>query len=257
MSARRDHQVARHFGDVAPGWIDRYADRPSFRHRLDVVGDVVSEVVGRFDPCRVLDFGGGPGMFSLLASGGAASVLCLDTSLPMVQAGAVDEADAVALLVQAGHEPVPARVWRAVGPLEALRQPPVGAFDVVLAIAVLEYLPDPAATLTALGGRLRRGGRLVMTVPDERSWFRRIEGLVGSLGARAGTVVGSERLTSRAYATTRPHGNRVPWRAGADVGGLVVERSAPLALAGSGLLARTRPSRIVVLRQRDPPVTDV
>ena len=239
-----------HFDEVAASWIRRYAERPSFRHRLVTVGAVVREVVADYDRPAVLDFGGGPGVFSLVASEGAGSVLCLDVSAPMVQAGAQEESAAVSLVRGAGHEPAPDRIQRMVGTLDAVGEPEGGAFDVVLAIAVLEYLPDPERILMALATRLRPGGRLVLTVPNERSWFRRTESLAGSLGAGAGTVLRSERLRSRAYAATRPHGNRVPWRGGADASSLVLERIAPLALAASGLLAHIRATQIVVLQKR-------
>lgn len=239
-----------HFDEVAASWIWRYAARPSFRHRLVTVGAVVREVVADYDRPAVLDFGGGPGLFSLVASESAGSVLCLDVSAPMVQAGAAEQSAAASLVRGAGHEPAPDRIQRLVGTLDAVGAPEGGAFDVVLVIAVLEYLPDPARTLMALATRLRPGGRLVLTVPNERSWFRRTESVAGSLGAGAGAVLGSERLRGRAYASTRPHGNRVPWKVGAGASGLVLERIAPLALAASGLLAHIRATQIVVLQKR-------
>lgn len=239
-----------HFDEVATSWIRRYADRPSFRHRLVAVGAVVREVVAGYDRPVVLDFGGGPGVFSLVASERAGAVLCLDVSAPMVMAGAEGEPAAVSLLRHAGLEPEPRRVQRIVGTLDALSQPEDGAFDVVLAIAVLEYLPEPAPVVLALADRLRPGGRLVLTVPNERSWFRRAENIAGSLGAGVGRALRSERLRSRAYATTRPHGNRVPWRVETDLSGLVLERIEPLALASSGLMAHVRATHIVVFKRR-------
>lgn len=250
MTRRAGRHVGEHFDEVAPSWIRRYADRPSFRHRLAVVSEVVREVAAGYDQPAVLDFGGGPGVFSLVASGTAESVLCLDVSATMVRAGFAHQADAVALVRAAGHEPVPGRVRRVVGPLEALREPANGVFDVILAVAVLEYLPDPEGLLTALAARLRPGGRLVMTVPNERSWYRRIENMAGALGAGVGSALGLERLRSRAYASARPHGNRVSWRGGADAGNLLLERLSPLALAGAGALARVNATHIVVLGKR-------
>jgi 2-polyprenyl-3-methyl-5-hydroxy-6-metoxy-1,4-benzoquinol methylase len=239
-----------HFDGVATTWIRRYADRPSFRHRLVAVGAVVREVVARYDRPAVLDFGGGPGVFSLVASEGAGWVLCLDVSARMIRAGISDQFAAESLVRSTSHRPRPERVHRMVGTLEALRAQEDPAFDVVLAVAVLEYLPDPAQVVTALATRLGPGGRLVLTVPNERSWFRRFESLSGSLGAGVGSLLHSERLMSRAYASTRPHGNRVMWRPGADAGGLLVERIAPLTLAASGFMAHVNATHIVVLQKR-------
>lgn len=239
-----------HFDEVAASWIGRYTARPSFRHRLVAVGAVVREVVSIYDRPAVLDFGGGPGVFSLVASEAARSVLCLDVSAPMVLAGANEERAAASLVRVAGFDPSPDRIQRIVGTLNVLRNPGGGAFDLILAIAVLEYLSEPAPVLEALARRLRPGGRVILTVPNERSWFRRAEALAGSLGAGAGAALRSERLRSRAYASTRPHGNQVPWRVDSDASSLVLERIAPLALAASGLLAHVTATNIVVLRKR-------
>jgi len=248
--------TAEHFDEVAGSWIRRYADRPSFRHRLDVVGGVVCETLDALadatpeTPLRVLDFGGGPGMFSLVASEIADVVVCLDVSEPMVRAGATHAPDAIELLQAKGLHPRPAVVERVVGSLDTIRTSPGDQFDTVLAIAVLEYLPDPDHVVIELARRLRDGGRLVLTVPNEKSAYRRFEDLAGSLGATAGVLLRSERLRSRAYASTRPHGNRVPWRRGADDAGLVLERIVPLELAGTGMLARMSATSVVVLRKR-------
>jgi uncharacterized protein YbjT (DUF2867 family)/2-polyprenyl-3-methyl-5-hydroxy-6-metoxy-1,4-benzoquinol methylase len=252
--------TAEHFDEIAASWIRRYADRPSFRHRLDVVAPLVGEVLSTaaVDPAatgslHVLDFGGGPGVFSLVASERATSVVCLDVSAPMVEAGATYEADAVALLEDRGIVPHPGRVARVVGSLDTVSDEG-DPFDVVLAIAVLEYLPDPDQVIIELAARLRDGGRLMFTVPNERSAYRRVEDLAGAWGATAGRLLHSERLRSRAYATTRPHGNRVPWRAGAGAAGLVLERVVPLRLAPAGALSRIHATQVIVMRKRAPAV---
>lgn len=235
-----------HFEDVADTWIRRYEERPSFRHRLDVVGGVIREVLDGYDHPTVLDFGGGPGVFAMVASTSAGRVVCLDASAPMILAGA-RHADLAADLAARFGDAHPDRVERVVGTVDALD--PVPTFDVIVTIAVLEYLDDPAETVEALATRLRPGGRLVLTVPDPRSAFRRTEDLVGSLGATAGRVLRSERLASRAYASVRPHGNRIPWRDGAARAGLEVDRTVPLTLASDGALAKVRATSIVVLRR--------
>lgn len=239
-----------HFDEVADSWIQRYADRPSFRHRLVAVGAVVREIVAKYDSPAVLDFGGGPGVFSLVASEEAHSVLCLDTSVGMIREGFAHESTVVSLIRSTGYEPRPERVRRMMGALDALDRRANSRFDVVLAIAVLEYLADPQQVLAELADHMRAGGRLVLTVPNERSWFRRVENLAGSLGAGTGSMLRWERLRNRAYASTRPHGNRVPWWAGADAGGLILERMVPLALASSGLMSHVTATQIVVLRKR-------
>lgn len=241
-----------HFTEVAATWVRRYAERPSFRHRLRVVGRVLAETeVG--DRPVVLDFGGGPGVFSVVASATADRVVLLDVSEAMVRAGAdrVDDVvDVVGIVGSADSAPPrPEVIRRVVGPIETLHASEKGSFDVCLAIAVLEYLPDPAKTVATLCSLLRPGGRLILTVPNDRSAFRRVESLVGSLGASLGRVLGSERLRSRAYASVRPHGNHVPWQKGIDHTRVAVERIVPLTLADDGALSHFAATQIIVVRK--------
>lgn len=56
----------------------------------------------------------------------------------------------------------------------------LGRFDVVVMLAVLEHLPEPAAALRALKARLNDGGRIVLTTPHP------IGELVLAVGARLG-----------------------------------------------------------------------
>ena len=60
---------------------------------------------------------------------------------------------------------------------ESLAALPAGAsFDVVTMHHVLEHLDDPVASLTAVRGVLRPGGRLLVEVPNWRSIERLVEG---------------------------------------------------------------------------------
>lgn len=237
-----------HFDEVADGWIRRYEERPSFRNRLSVVGQVVSGVVrtaGEDRPTSVLDFGGGPGVFSAVASIDAERVVCLDPSAAMIEAGERN-VDRVATLLRDHGEVHPDRIERVVGASSSLDGE---TFDVVLAIAVLEYLDDPAAAIVDLSERLRDRGAMVFTVPNDRSLFRRAEDVMGSFGAAAGGLMRSERLRSRAYASTRPHGNRIDWQSAAHEAGLVIDRVLPLRLSDTGVLGQVTATTIVVLRR--------
>lgn len=243
-----------HFEDVADGWVRRYEEQPSFVNRLEVVGRVVLETLDAWtdEHCgdnaegpRVLDVGGGPGVFSAVASGHARSVTLLDVSEPMVMSGIRCSAAVETLASRLGPVCID-RVQRVAGSIDALLH--IRNFDVVLAIAVLEYLDDPGSMIVELASRLRSGGRLILTIPNPHSVIRRLEDMVGSAGARAGGLLGSERLSSRAYAVTRPHGNDVQWRPAAERAGLAIERVEPLTLAGSGLRRHFVPSTVIVLR---------
>ena len=51
-----------------------------------------------------------------------------------------------------------------------------GRFDLIVARYVFEHLPQPGATIKALAGLLRPGGRLLFAVPDPASPGRRMKG---------------------------------------------------------------------------------
>lgn len=54
-----------------------------------------------------------------------------------------------------------------------------GPYDAVLALDVLEHLPEPARVLSALAGLLAPGGRLVVSVPNVAHWTVRFGLLFG------------------------------------------------------------------------------
>jgi SAM-dependent methyltransferase len=89
---------------------------------------------------------------------------------------------------------------------DAARLPfPDGAFDLVLAVEVLEHLPDPAAAVDELARVLRPLGTAVLSVPSEPLWraLNLARGrYVGDLGNTPGHVqhwspTGFRRLVSR------------------------------------------------------------
>ena len=61
-----------------------------------------------------------------------------------------------------------------VGDLRALRPEPT--FDLMIMHHVLEHLPDPQQLLRQCGERLRKGGTLIVAVPNRASWQFRVSG---------------------------------------------------------------------------------
>ncbi|WP_165938419.1 class I SAM-dependent methyltransferase [Parafrankia sp. BMG5.11] len=240
--------TGRYFDQIASSWVDRYADHPSFQERLRVVAHVVESLLAGVDCPWVFDFGGGPGIFSLLCSDRASFVLDLDPSLEMLRAGVSGHAAMEAVLGRATLTP-PRVVRRAAGTLDAVSVNADGRFDLVLAIAVLEYLEDPGGAVARLARLLRPGGALLLTVPRARSIARRTERLMGHI------MVGTERDSDlhprppRSYTRLRPYGDRVPWDTAVASVGLRIELRRPLALASAGPMSYMRPNDIVVLRR--------
>mgnify|MGYP001824745158 FL=1 len=51
--------------------------------------------------------------------------------------------------------------------------PSDGSFDYICAFQVLEHVPDPVGFLRAAAGRLRRGGKLILSTPNAASFLAR------------------------------------------------------------------------------------
>lgn len=73
--------------------------------------------------------------------------------------------------------------YRSVACVDLTSAPPwpgvAGPYDAVLALDVLEHLPDAVRVLSALAGLLAPGGRLVVSVPNVAHWTVRFGLLLG------------------------------------------------------------------------------
>ena len=236
----------RHFEERASTWTRRYRTHPSFRARLAVVGEAVDRAVAEAPGARVLDYGGGMGIFSELAAQREASVVCVDRSLPMLRYGKTHRSEIVEILASAGFSRPPGAVLRVVGDERVLGRA-AGTFDVVLAIAVLEYVDDCARVVGRLATLLRPGGVLLATVPEPRSPVRLAQRMVGPLAASG--RVRSARVTDQSFAAIRPHGDRVLWRQAASDAELHVQGTVAIPLGDSGVRAFVHPSVLVRLQR--------
>jgi SAM-dependent methyltransferase len=107
--------------------------------------DLARPLAGR----DVLDVGCGDGTYALAAAGSGARVVGVDRSPADVEAARRNAADAG----------VPLELHVA----DALAIPfPAGRFDVVLAVTVVCFVPDPAAAVSEIARVLRPGGVLVI-----------------------------------------------------------------------------------------------
>jgi FkbM family methyltransferase len=248
--------MARHFAREADGWVDRYATRRSFRQRLRVVAEVVEPLLRAVPNPAVLDFGGGPGIFAMLAAEAGGPVVDLDPSWPMVRAGRRAAPRMARIVAGATGATAPGlrRPHWVAGTLDALGPGADRRFDVVLAIAVLEYVDDPCATLDRLGRLLRRRGALVLTVPRARSAARRAERALARAAARLHAAAPALAALDRDYRALRPHGDAVPWPQAAAAAGLTVTSRRPVPLGDRLPWSLARPNEVVVLRPAAQPV---
>jgi SAM-dependent methyltransferase len=239
--------VQDHFSGLAGDWADRYVARDSFATRLRVLSGVLREHVGADDV--VLDFGSGAGVFSAVLSGLADRVVSMDGNEAMLRTGASNQDQLAEIAAGVGTAYRPHRVSRVVARTSALRKR--ATFDVVVSIAVLEYVPDLEEVLAALAGSMRSGGTLLATYPDQSSIVRRVERPVDLVSTTIGRRLGSRRLGGREYSELRP----APVDDLAPVlrrAGLSVVATHKVPLGARGLRRRLAPNRLWIARRCGP-----
>lgn len=161
MSSRSDEaaMVARYFDDHAKDFDDIYAtDKSALRRMRDRVrGTVVQRlefvdaVAAESKPQRVLDVGCGSGRFALRLAARGAEVVGLDFAGDMLEL-------AERLAVEAGVGEKCSFVKA-----DFLAWEADGAFDLGLAIGVVDYVADPAPLIAKLSDLTR--GRLIVSFP--------------------------------------------------------------------------------------------
>ena len=153
---------------------------------------------------RLIDLGCGPGNSTevLSARYPEARVSGIDSSLDMIEAA---------------RKRLP-KIEFSVGDIAAWCEP--GAFDVILANAVLHWLPDHASLLPALVAKLVRGGALAVQMPDNLAEpahrLMRETALQGPWAAKLAKAAETRTTLNDAlwyFDVLRPHAARVDvWR---------------------------------------------
>lgn len=233
-----------HFSDRAHRWTSQYRTHESFRARLGIVGAIIERELAAVPSARVLDFGGGTGLFSELAAQQASSVVCVDRSLPMLRNGREHRHESATILETAGFGRPPGRVWHVGGDERSVAN---GRFDVILAISVLEYIPDVAGVLGRLSALLAPGGCVILTVPNPRSSLRWAQRLLRPV--TTSRFVNPGPVMDQAFQTLRPHGDHVPWRPSAEAVGLRATQIVPVPYGTTGPRSAVKPSVLAILRE--------
>ena len=118
-----------------------------YRARRDILSDLIRRKVRPPEDARILEIGCGTG-HNLAMLGGFGRVDAIE-----VDAAARDLASA--------------RLGRAVmdAPLPSLAGVAVGAYDLIAILDVLEHVEEDRAALVGMAGKLKPGGRILITVP--------------------------------------------------------------------------------------------
>jgi len=155
---------------IAPAFRDGYVRSRGFRDRLRSWGALIDRYARPGD--RVIDAGCGAGTLSFEAARIATHVDGIDGSERMIELARAEAAERGIGNVSfdvALFETLSARA---------------GQYDLALCSSVLEYLPDLRAEIARLAATLRPGGRLILSLPNGHSGYRRFEALAWRLTGR-------------------------------------------------------------------------
>jgi SAM-dependent methyltransferase len=188
-------EVLRLFEAKAPGWGAKYAPDGPLAHRL--VPLTVAVCWRARAGSRVLDLGCGTGELARALTASGLRVTGCDIS-PQMLRHARDRGGCAGWVRLAPD-------WRRL-PFAS------GAFDVVVATSVLEYVDEPAAVLRECARVLRPGGVMLYTVPDLRHPIRWAEWCAQRLATMTWERAGrSAWRRYRAYLRTSRQRHRVRW----------------------------------------------
>jgi SAM-dependent methyltransferase len=186
--ASPDGEVLRLFEAKAAGWAAKYTQDGPLTGRLASLSSVVSRHARVGD--MVLDLGCGTGELTRTLAADGLRVTGCDISPQMLLHAACDPGGPGAgragwVRLELGWQSLPFAS---------------GAFDVVVASSVLEYVVEPAAVLRECARVLRTGGVVLYTVPDLRHPVRWAEWCAQRLaGVTRGLPVDGRRSRWKGY----------------------------------------------------------
>ena len=150
---------------IAVSFDKGYQTTPRFMERLSVWNAAIE----RWLPIggAVLDAGCGSGVLSLVAAQRAGSVVAFDGSEEMIRI-----ARGKALPANSGT------VTFEVASLSEISNFGAGSFDLVMSSSVLEYVDDLEDALQSHAAMLKKGGTLLVSMPNGESVYRWFEGRI-------------------------------------------------------------------------------
>jgi 2-polyprenyl-6-hydroxyphenyl methylase/3-demethylubiquinone-9 3-methyltransferase len=154
------------FAAQAGIWEARYESR-TYRERRQLIRELVLAEVARLglptSEIDVLDFGCGGGVLLRDLAELGLSVTGVDTSREMI--------DKARSYLGDGAERVDLELTDSSGEGNYLQR----SYDIVVCTSVLEFLPEIEPVAARLAAVVRKGGTLIVSVPNRQSWLRKIE----------------------------------------------------------------------------------
>jgi SAM-dependent methyltransferase len=192
------------FDDISSEWLNNYIKSPSSKVRLLRVGEQAKILLSQAkrdvsNPIRVLDYGSGPGIFGAYCSNFADEVLCIDTSEGMKRAFESNQRLLSKIIDNYGSCYIPERIAFKIGNEQYLSNIPRNSLQLILAIGVFEYLESPLDILEEMFECLVEKGSIIITLPNEKSIFRKYEPNLNILAIKIGTVFRMKKLKNRKY----------------------------------------------------------
>lgn len=144
---------------IAAGFNDKYRFSKAFRERFQVWTRLFGKYIYPSD--RIIDLGCGSGIFSNYLAEKGCFVTGIDGSAAMID------------LCERQKTSVNAQFFQASLPLTYLEY--FAPQDVVLMSSFLEYIADPVWMLVQVETLLRPNGLLIVSIPNQRSFYRMLE----------------------------------------------------------------------------------
>jgi 2-polyprenyl-3-methyl-5-hydroxy-6-metoxy-1,4-benzoquinol methylase len=161
--SKTDSRVARFWDHESQGWGQKYGKETSYFYRCRTFHEFFMDT--GLERASILDYGCGSGdiTFPMLRSGH--SVTGVDIALQMV-GKAAERAEQFGLTARASYHHLNDAVLSRISSEK---------FDVVVCSSVLEYVEDDRSLLRLFHDILRAGGFLLVSVPDRKSLYCKLD----------------------------------------------------------------------------------
>lgn len=174
MAATQLGGAVGYYGGLAHDWEQRY-QKTSFRSRKNAITEFLDKQ--NLSRSRWLDAGCGTGTLSRWLAGRGCSVIGVDASPEMLRHASDSSVENAGLAGNLHFQRI-----RTIAdlPVES------ASLDGVLCSSVLEYVSAPSECLREFFRVLKPGGNLLVSVPNRRSLFRRVQRFHHRFGKRLG-----------------------------------------------------------------------